>query len=105
MAIEVSKAGISRAGEDLLSNSNSLYNLFDTLTEVTNSIGTNLTGFPQCDELIATLNKINSTRENIKYAIDEFGNYLIDTVAPGYDAFMNALSAIAEGSEVDVRVE
>lgn len=105
MAIEVSKEGISRAGQELLSSSNTLYNLFDELTEITNSIGTNLTGFPQCEELIETLNKVNSTRENIKYAIDEFGNYLVNTIAPGYDAFMNALSAVAEGSEVNARVE
>ena len=93
--IDYSAEGVNSAGESLVSNASTLYNLFDELTDITNRINNNVTGFAEAEELVASLNKINNTKEQIRESIESFGNYLTQTVAPGYDAFMNALGAIA----------
>lgn len=94
MAIEVSTQGIIQAGEKLQKCSKELSNLFDDLIEITNSLSSNLSDSTQFNQILEKLNKIISTKDNIVSNINKFGNYLIDTVVPEYNSFMNLIKAI-----------
>lgn len=94
MTIEVSTQGIIQAGEELQKRSKELSNLFDDLIEITNSISSNLSDFTEFNQILDKLNKIISTKDNIVSNINRFGDYLIDTVVPEYNSFMNFIEAI-----------
>lgn len=94
MTTEVSIEGIIQSGESLLNNSETLSRLFEVVEEVTNSINSNMSGFDEVEQLIDLLKNINLTKDKLISKINEFGNYLLNTIAPGYEKFMEEIGKI-----------
>lgn len=94
MTTEVSIEGIIQSGESLLNNSETLSGLFEVVEEVTNSINSNMSGFDEVEQLIDLLKNINLTKDKLISKINEFGNYLLNTIAPGYEKFMEEIGKI-----------
>lgn len=93
-SIVASNVGITEAGQSLLSYSNELSGLFDNVAQVTDSLEANVTGFESIENLILQLKNINSTKDSLISKIKEFGDYLINTVAPGYGGFEENIANI-----------
>lgn len=93
-SIVASNVGITEAGQSLLSYSNELSGLFDNVAQVTDSLEANVTGFESIENLILQLKNINSTKDSLISKIKEFGDYLINTVAPGYGDFIKDVEKI-----------
>lgn len=92
--VVASSEGITEASQSLLSCANELSDIFDGIAVVTDSIGTNVTGFESIETFVSQLRQINSTKDSLISKIKEFGNYLTSTVTTGYDAFIKALGSI-----------
>lgn len=91
MAIEVSIEGIIQASEKILSYSKELSNLFDDLEQIKLSLSSNLTDSIQFNQILDELNEVISSKDYVITKIDKIGNYLTNTVVPGYDTFMNLI--------------
>lgn len=94
MAIEVSTEGIIKTGESLTSYANELSDLFSSLSQVSSSLGANITGFAEIEQLVDVLTKVNSAKDKLVSKVKEFADYLINTVAPGYGDFIKDVENI-----------
>lgn len=94
MSTEVSIEGIIQSGERLLNSSETLSKLFEVVEEVTGSINSNMSGFDEVEQLIDLLKNINLTKDKLISKINEFANYLLNTIVPGYENFMKEIGQI-----------
>lgn len=97
-AVYVSEEGIAEARESLLSCASELSELFDSINSVTNSIGSNVSGFTEIETVVDGLKQINSAKDALIDKIKEFANYLTENVNPGYNAFQQLFAGLLGSS-------